>query len=77
MYQCKCIGCKKDFTSEDNADFDGEAFCGVCKEKNKEIAKNIDILIANRRAAKGDKPKIQIFDMEKARKNKGTYLWNV
>mgnify|MGYP003394797357 CR=1 FL=1 len=49
---CVCIKCNVSFVSNDQADFDGEAFCESCKEKNKEIAKRVDEMITAKRASK-------------------------
>lgn len=55
MFSLICIKCKKNFLTEDKAAEDGQEFCEVCKEKNKEIAAKIDAQIAQRRK---DRPEI-------------------
>ena len=58
MYNCKCIKCSKAFASENESDYDGEAFCPECIVKNKEIALKIDEQIKIKRSLNKDKPKI-------------------
>jgi len=57
-YNCKCIKCNASFTSENESDYDGEAFCPKCIIKNKEIAAKIDEQIINRRKLNANKPRI-------------------
>ena len=74
-YQLNCLKCKVAFTSEDNADFDGEGYCGPCKLLNKEIAKKVDEQIAARRANKKDKPQFVNPYAEIRNKKKGSITY--
>ena len=51
-YSCVCLKCNTSFESEDEADFDGEAFCPNCKGAKKKIAAEVDAKIAMRRQSK-------------------------
>ena len=61
IFDCNCVKCGNSFKSEDAADFDGQAFCSVCKEKNKEVAAKVDAIIAARRANKGDRETVNPY----------------
>ena len=74
-FQCVCIKCKVSFTSEEEANFDGEGFCPSCKETNKEIAKRVDEQISARRA---NKPGVEFVnpyaEIKKKKKGSVTYF---
>lgn len=67
-YNCICLKCKNSFTSDNEADFDGEAFCPKCTANNKEIAAKVDAIIAQKRTVV--KPKVEIYDLTAIRNSK-------
>ena len=69
-YNCSCPKCQKSFVSDDDADYDGEAFCSECKESNKKIAAKIDEMIANRRANRQPKNNVNVYEELRKDKNK-------
>ena len=74
-FNCVCIKCKASFVSTDESDYDGEAFCSVCKEKNKEIASKIDTMIANRRSNRSPLADPTVFYTEARKRRKGTVAY--
>lgn len=68
---CVCIKCSSKFVSQDQADFDGDAFCPGCKAKNKEIAAKIDAQIALRRGGGKVEPAPSLIDQMVGSKRKG------
>lgn len=74
-YNITCLKCKTNFVSEDEGDADGEAYCPSCKEANKEIAKKVDEMIANRRASKQTANGVNVYhEMLKKPKGSVTYM---
>lgn len=77
MFQCKCIKCGVCFNSEDECDYDGEAFCPECIEKNKLVAAKVDAIIANRREARKGKATIPMFDYKNIKKGGKVNYMNI
>lgn len=73
-YSCVCLKCKQSYSSDDDADFDGEGFCESCKEANKEIAAKVDEMVANRRASKDKISQPSIYEIAR-KKPKSTITY--
>lgn len=70
-FKCVCIKCKNEFVSQDQADFDGQAFCEACKLANKKIAEDIDKQIAAKRANRPIVNRPNIYQEARNKNRKG------
>ena len=80
-FKCVCIKCRENFVSEDKADFDGNAFCPPCVEKNKEVAAKVDAMIAAKRVNRPQKeiinPYAEMRSNPKTRNSRRVQYMNV